>query len=84
MYLAYTGPVVLAPTMNTNMWLHRATQANLEVLARPPRARIVEPEDGFLACGMVGPGRLADPEIIADAVASELTRRRDLEDEQPF
>jgi len=80
MYLAFTGPVVLAPTMNTNMWLHAATQANLEVLRRRQH-RIVEPEDGFLACGMVGPGRLADPEIIADAVASVLSRRRDLEDE---
>jgi phosphopantothenoylcysteine decarboxylase / phosphopantothenate---cysteine ligase len=80
MYLAFTGPVVLAPAMNTNMWLHAATQANVEVL-RGRRHKIVEPEDGFLACGMVGPGRLADPEIIAEAVAAELNRRRDLEDE---
>jgi phosphopantothenoylcysteine decarboxylase/phosphopantothenate--cysteine ligase len=80
MYLAFTGPVVLAPAMNTNMWLHAATQANLEVL-RARRHKIVEPEDGFLACGMVGPGRLADPEIIAEAVASEFNRRRDLEGE---
>ena len=80
LYLAFTGPVVLAPAMNTNMWLHAATQANLEVL-RARRHRIVEPEDGFLACGMVGPGRLADPEVIADAVAAELNRRRDLEGE---
>jgi phosphopantothenoylcysteine decarboxylase/phosphopantothenate--cysteine ligase len=80
MYLAFTGPVVLAPAMNTNMWLHAATQANVEVLRRR-RHKIVEPEDGFLACGMVGPGRLADPVIIAEAVAAELNRRRDLEDE---
>jgi phosphopantothenoylcysteine decarboxylase/phosphopantothenate--cysteine ligase len=80
MYLAFTGPVVLAPAMNSNMWLHAATQANLEVL-RGRQHKIVEPEDGFLACGMVGPGRLADPEIIAEAVAGELSRRRDLEDE---
>ena len=80
MYLAFTGPVVLAPAMNTNMWLHAATHANLEVL-RARRHKIVEPEDGFLACGMVGPGRLADPEIIAEAVASEFNRRRDLEGE---
>ena len=79
-YLAFTGPVVLAPAMNTNMWLHAATQANLEVL-RGRQHKIVEPEDGFLACGMVGPGRLADPEIIAEAVAAELNRRRDLEEE---
>ena len=66
-YLAFTGPVILAPAMNTNMWQHPATQANLETL----RARghiIVEPGDGELACGMVGPGRLAEPVRIADAV----------------
>src|SRR5579864_737834 len=68
-YLAFTGPVVLAPAMNTNMWNHPATQENLRVL----RARghvIVEPDEGILACGMVGPGRLAEPEIIAQAVAA--------------
>ena len=80
MYLAFTGPVVLAPAMNTNMWQHAATQANLATL----RARghsVIEPDDGFLACGMVGPGRLAEPERIAEAVATELGRRRDLEGE---
>jgi phosphopantothenoylcysteine decarboxylase / phosphopantothenate---cysteine ligase len=68
LYLAFTGPVVLAPAMNTNMWNHSATRENVRVL----RARghiFVEPEDGLLACGMVGEGRLADPERIADAVA---------------
>ncbi len=80
MYLAFTGPVVLAPAMNTNMWMHAATQANLETL-RTRGHKIVEPDDGFLACGMVGPGRLAEPEKIADAVAAELNRRRDLEGE---
>src|SRR6266849_5557723 len=64
LYLAFTGPVVLAPAMNTNMWLHTATQANLETL-RARQHKIVEPEDGFLACGMVGPGRLAEPVTIA-------------------
>src|SRR5437879_3339818 len=63
LYLAFTGSVVLAPAMNTNMWLHAATQANLETLRRRGH-RIVEPDDGFLACGMVGPGRLADPQQI--------------------
>ena len=81
MYLAFTGPVVLAPAMNTNMWLHQATQANLETLQSRGH-KIVEPEDGFLACGMVGPGRLADPERIADAVSAELNRRSDLEGER--
>src|SRR5260370_28907346 len=76
LYLAFTGPVVLAPTMNTNMWLHGATQSNVETL-RKRGHRFVEPESGFLACGMVGPGRLAEPERIAPAVLEELNPRRD-------
>jgi phosphopantothenoylcysteine decarboxylase/phosphopantothenate--cysteine ligase len=80
LYLAFTGRVVLAPAMNTNMWLHEATQSNVETLRRRGH-RFVEPESGFLACGMVGPGRLAEPEQIADAVSQELNPRRDLEGE---
>src|ERR1041384_3388301 len=55
-YLAFTGPVVLAPAMNTNMWNHPATQENLAKL-RALGHVIIEPDDGILACGMVGPGR---------------------------
>ncbi len=80
MYLAFTGPVVLAPAMNTNMWTHPATQHNLETL-RGRGHIIVEPGSGMLACGMVGPGRLAEPERIADAVMPVLARRHDLEGE---
>jgi phosphopantothenoylcysteine decarboxylase / phosphopantothenate---cysteine ligase len=80
LYLAFTGPVVLAPAMNTNMWLHAATQANLETLRRRGH-RIVDPEEGELACGMVGMGRLAAPERIAAAVDWELSRHRDFEGE---
>jgi phosphopantothenoylcysteine decarboxylase/phosphopantothenate--cysteine ligase len=82
-YLAFTGPVVLAPAMNTNMWNHPATQENLRVL----RARghvIVEPDEGILACGMVGPGRLAEPEMIAQQVVEVAENRggkQDLEGE---
>src|ERR1700680_202459 len=68
-YLAYTGPVVLAPAMNVNMWNHPATRENLRVL-RERGHIIVEPDDGALACGMVGPGRLAEPERIAAAVTA--------------
>jgi phosphopantothenoylcysteine decarboxylase / phosphopantothenate---cysteine ligase len=71
-YLAFTGRVVLAPAMNTNMWNHPATRENLRLL-RERGHMIVEPEDGILACGMVGPGRLAEPATIADAVASLVT-----------
>ena len=67
MYLAFTGKVVLAPAMNTNMWEHPATRENLRIL-RERGHIIVEPEDGLLACGMVGPGRPAEPERIAEAV----------------
>jgi phosphopantothenoylcysteine decarboxylase/phosphopantothenate--cysteine ligase len=86
-YLAYTGPVVLAPAMNVNMWNHPATQENLRAL-RERGHIIVEPDDGALACGMVGPGRLAEPERIAEAVAAVAAMvaargqgRRDLEGE---
>ena len=68
-YLAYTGPVVLAPAMNVNMWNHPATRENLRMLRERGHV-IVEPDDGALACGMVGPGRLAEPERIAEAVAA--------------
>ncbi|MEP6961674.1 MAG: bifunctional phosphopantothenoylcysteine decarboxylase/phosphopantothenate--cysteine ligase CoaBC [Acidobacteriota bacterium] len=70
-YLAFNGPVVLAPAMNTNMWNHPATQANLSVLRHRGHV-IVEPGEGLLACGMVGPGRLAEPDRIANAVLEAL------------
>lgn len=77
LYLAFTGPVVLAPAMNTNMWNHPATQANLALL-RARGHHFIEPEDGWLACGTIGPGRLADPDRIAIAVDSLSRRRTDL------
>ena len=80
LYLAFTGPVVVAPAMNVNMWQHPATQANLDTLRRRGH-RIVEPDSGYLACGMTGPGRLADPEAIAAAIQSELPRRHDMDGE---
>jgi phosphopantothenoylcysteine decarboxylase/phosphopantothenate--cysteine ligase len=79
-YLAFAGPVVIAPAMNVNMWRHAATKANLETLRRRGH-RIVEPESGYLACGMTGPGRLAAPEAIAEAIRLETQHRRDLEGE---
>src|SRR3954449_2344945 len=56
LYLAFTGPVVLAPAMNVNMWQHPATQANLATLTQRGHT-IVEPGSGYLACGMTGPGK---------------------------
>src|ERR1700720_2801394 len=58
LFLATTAPVVVAPAMNVNMWQHAATQENVQTL-RARGARIVEPNEGYLACGMTGPGRLA-------------------------
>jgi phosphopantothenoylcysteine decarboxylase / phosphopantothenate---cysteine ligase len=66
LYLATTAPVIVAPSMNVNMWEHSATQANLEILRRRG-VLVVEPGSGYLACGMVGAGRLAEPEEIVAA-----------------
>ena len=77
MYLATRAPVLVAPAMNVNMWDNPATQANLETL-RQRGVRVVEPGTGALACGMVGAGRMAEPDEIADAVLSALGRRHDL------
>lgn len=77
MYLATQAPVLVAPAMNVNMWEHPATRANLELL-RQRGVRVIEPGTGPLACGVVGAGRMAEPEEIADAVLNALGRRHDL------
>jgi len=77
LYLATTAPVVVAPAMNVNMWNHAATQANLEIL-RQRGVRIVEPGEGYLACGMIGSGRLAANEAIVAAVMEALGASQDL------
>ncbi len=66
LYLATRAPVLVAPAMNTNMWEHEAVQRNLQVLSARG-AQVVEPGEGFLACGWTGKGRLAEP---ADIVAA--------------
>src|SRR5258708_910441 len=77
LYLATTAPVVVAPAMNVNMWNHEATQANVEIL-RKRGVRIVEPGEGYLACGMTGSGRLAENETIVAAVMEALGASQDL------
>jgi phosphopantothenoylcysteine decarboxylase/phosphopantothenate--cysteine ligase len=77
LYLASTAPVVVAPAMNVNMWQHAATQENMIVL-RARGVRIVEPAEGYLACGMIGPGRLAGQEEILKAVQEALQAQQDL------
>ena len=67
LYLATTAPVLLAPAMNTNMLAHAAVRRNLDTLASRG-VRFVEPGEGYLACGWVGKGRLAEPAEIVTAV----------------
>lgn len=80
-YLAFTGPVVIAPAMNTNMWDHPATRANVDTLRRRTRHHVIDPDAGLLACGTVGAGRLPDPAAIADRVMQVGKPRHDWEGE---
>ena len=73
MYLATTAPVIVAPAMNVVMWEHPAVQANLATL-RERGVTIVEPGSGYLACGMVGGGRLAEESAIVAAVGEVLSK----------
>jgi phosphopantothenoylcysteine decarboxylase / phosphopantothenate---cysteine ligase len=77
LFLATTAPVVVAPAMNVNMWDNAATQANIETL-KARGVAIVEPDSGYLACGMVGAGRLAANETIVTAVLKALRAEQDL------
>jgi phosphopantothenoylcysteine decarboxylase/phosphopantothenate--cysteine ligase len=77
-HISVTAPVVIAPAMNTRMWDHPATQAALRLL-RSRGVRIVDPENGWLAEGESGQGRLAAPEVIVGAVLEEARRSRQLE-----
>src|SRR5260370_4129617 len=77
LYLASTAPVIVAPAMNVNMWQHAATQENLATL-RARGVRIVEPGEGYLACGMTGPGRLAGQEEVLKSVQEVLQAKQDL------
>jgi phosphopantothenoylcysteine decarboxylase/phosphopantothenate--cysteine ligase len=81
-YLASTAPVLIAPAMNTSMWHHPATQRNLQQL-RADGVHIIEPDEGEMACGTIGPGRLSEPDRIVTAALeilqnSETERARDL------
>jgi len=80
LFLATTAPVVVAPAMNVNMWEHAATQANIETL-KSRGVKVVDPASGYLACGMVGAGRLAANDKIVEAVLSVLGATPDLNGE---
>ena len=77
LYLATKAPVVVAPAMNVNMWEHPATQENVQKL-RARGVHVVDPDEGYLACGMTGAGRLAATEAIVEKVRVVLGLRRDL------
>ncbi len=79
-YLATKAPVVVAPAMNVNMWQHATVQANVARL-RERGVTIVEPDEGYLACGWTGPGRLASNDAIVNRVRDLLGLKRDLVEE---
>lgn len=80
LFLASTVPVVVAPAMNVNMWENPATQENIRLL-KSRGIHVVEPDSGYLACGMVGAGRLAANETIVHAVLEALGAAQDLAEE---
>jgi phosphopantothenoylcysteine decarboxylase/phosphopantothenate--cysteine ligase len=78
LFTATQAPVLVAPAMNVNMFSHPAVVENMRTLARRG-VRFVDPGSGYLACGWLGKGRLAEPADIVAAAAAVLERRRDLE-----
>jgi len=76
LFLATSAPVVVAPAMNVKMWENAATQANLARL-KERGVRVVEPDAGYLACGMTGPGRLAANDSIVAVVMDALGAHQD-------
>ena len=69
--LATDKPVLMAPAMNVRMWLHAATQRNLSVL-KGDGVSFVGPDEGAMACGEFGPGRMAEPQAIFEAILAAL------------
>jgi phosphopantothenoylcysteine decarboxylase/phosphopantothenate--cysteine ligase len=69
--LATDKPVLMAPAMNVRMWQHKATLRNLATL-KSDGISFVGPDEGDMACGEFGPGRLSEPNIIADAIEAAL------------
>jgi phosphopantothenoylcysteine decarboxylase / phosphopantothenate---cysteine ligase len=78
LYLATTAPVMAAPAMNSNMLAHPAVQQNLRTLESRGVA-FVQPGAGYLACGWIGEGRLAEPDDIVEAADRRLASRRSLD-----
>jgi phosphopantothenoylcysteine decarboxylase/phosphopantothenate--cysteine ligase len=78
LFVAYSGPVMVAPAMNDKMWANSAVQENIKKL-QDHDVTIIDPEDGQLACGVVGPGRLAEPENILKKIKERILKKKDLE-----
>ena len=74
-YLACTAPILIAPAMNSVMWNHPATQRNVQTL-RNDGVHVIEPDDGEMACGTIGPGRLSHPERIVSVALEILSDSR--------
>jgi phosphopantothenoylcysteine decarboxylase/phosphopantothenate--cysteine ligase len=70
-FLSFSGPVILAPAMNCEMWAKPAVQRNVAQL-RADGFGIIDPEEGYLSCGQVGLGRMASPETLFRAIAEAL------------
>lgn len=77
LHLAFKGKVLIAPAMNEGMWEHPAVKRNIEIL-KSRGVEFVDPSYGELACGVTGPGRLADNSVILDRVRSYFNQRDDL------
>ncbi len=71
--LAFTGPIIMAPAMNVNMWTKPAVQRNIAQL-RADGVRILDPDSGHLSCGEVGAGRMAEPDAIFAVIAEQLAK----------
>jgi phosphopantothenoylcysteine decarboxylase/phosphopantothenate--cysteine ligase len=69
--LAFDGPLLMAPAMNAQMWAKAAVERNVRQL-REDGVVLIEPKEGYLSCGERGPGRMAEPERIFEAIAERL------------
>ncbi len=75
--LAMTAPILVSPAMNTHMYEKKITQENIEKL-RDLDMRIIEPANGYLACGTTGVGKMPEPEVLLDAIYGEILRPKTL------
>ena len=72
LYLSFAGPILVAPAMNTVMWDKPSVQRNVQQI-RADGARIIDPGEGWLSCRTRGPGRMADPDVIFEAIRGTLS-----------